>query len=105
MLRSGEFSLHFIGASPSLEVIRLAELGWLKTKKSEKTSSKSKTAIHFSNSSVSDIALMKSGLKKGNVLVVMAETGYINAIACQKCRNQARCECGGKMFCRARIRS
>jgi primosomal protein N' (replication factor Y) len=98
MLRSGEFSLHFIGASPSLEVIRLAELGWLKTKKSEKTSSKPKTAIHFSNSNVSDIALMKAGLKKGNVLVVMAETGYINAIACQKCRNQARCECGGKIF-------
>ena len=98
MLRSGEFSLHFISASPSLEVIRLAELGWLKTKKSEKISSKPKTAIHFSNSNVSDIALMKAGLKKGNVLVVMAETGYINAIACQKCRNQARCECGGKIF-------
>jgi len=98
MLRSGEFSLHFIGASPSLEVIRLAELGWLKTKKVEKSYSKSKTAIHFSNSNVSDIALMKAGLKRGNVLVVMAETGYINAIACQKCRNQARCECGGKMF-------
>jgi primosomal protein N' (replication factor Y) len=28
----------------------------------------------------------------------MAETGYVNAIACQKCRNQARCECGGKIF-------
>jgi len=98
MLRSGEFSLHFIGASPSLEVIRLAELGWLKTKKNENASSKSKMAIHFSNSNVSDIALMKAGLKRGNVLVVMSETGYINAIACQKCRNQARCECGGKMF-------
>jgi primosomal protein N' (replication factor Y) len=98
MLRSGEFSLHFIGASPSLEVIRLAELGWLKTKKVEKISSGNKTAIHFSNSNISDIALMKAGLKRGNVLVVMAETGYINAIACQKCRNQARCECGGKLF-------
>jgi primosomal protein N' (replication factor Y) len=41
---------------------------------------------------------MKAGLKRGNVLVVMAETGYINAIACQKCRNQARCECGGKIY-------
>ena len=28
----------------------------------------------------------------------MAETGYVNAIACQKCRNQARCECGGKIY-------
>ena len=98
MLRSGEFSLHFIGTSPSLEVIRLAELGWLKLKKVEKNLSRSKPIFHFSNSNVSDIGLIKTGLKKGSVLVVMAETGYINAIACQKCRNQARCECGGKMF-------
>ena len=98
MLRSGEFSLHFIGTSPSLEVIRLAELGWLKLKKVEKNLSRSKPIFHFSNSNVSDIGLIKTGLKKGSVLVVMSETGYINAIACQKCRNQARCECGGKMF-------
>ena len=97
MLRSGEFSLHFIGASPSLEIVRLAELGWIKSK-SEKKSLQSRAIIHFSDSGVSDIALMKAGLKRGNVLVVMAETGYINAIACQKCRNQARCECGGKIY-------
>jgi len=73
-------------------------LGWLKLKKVEKNLSRSKPIFHFSNSNVSDIGLIKTGLKKGSVLVVMAETGYINAIACQKCRNQARCECGGKMF-------
>jgi primosomal protein N' (replication factor Y) len=98
MLRSGDFSLHFIGASPSLEIIRLAELGWLKVKKSEKSSGSHRPVLHFADSGVSDISLMKAGLKKGNVLVVMAETGYINAIACQKCRNQARCECGGKIY-------
>jgi len=98
MLRSGDFSLHFIGASPSLEIVRLAELGWLKVKKIEKSSLQSRPLLHFADSSVSDISLMKAGLKKGNVLVVMAETGYINAIACQKCRNQARCECGGRIY-------
>ena len=97
MLRSGEFSLHFIGASPSLEIIRLAELGWIKSKNT-KISPRERAIVHFADSGTSDIALMKAGLKKGNVLVVMAETGYINAIACQKCRNQARCECGGKMY-------
>ena len=97
MLRSGEFSLHFIGASPSLEIIRLAELGWIKSK-STKISPRERAIVHFADSATSDIALMKAGLKKGNVLVVMAETGYINAIACQKCRNQARCECGGKIY-------
>jgi len=98
MLRSGEFSLHFIGASPSLEIVRLAELGWVRFKKSEKSSPQRRAIVHFADSGSSDIALMKAGLKKGNVLVVMAETGYINAIACQKCRNQARCECGGKIY-------
>jgi primosomal protein N' (replication factor Y) len=97
MLRSGEFSLHFIGASPSLEIIRLAELGWIKSKNT-KISPRERAIVHFADSGTSDIALMKAGLKKGNVLVVMAETGYINAIACQKCRNQARCECGGKIY-------
>jgi primosomal protein N' (replication factor Y) len=81
-----------------LEIVRLVELGWLKSKKIENRSEQARPIIHFSDSGVSDIALMKAGLKRGNVLVVMAETGYINAIACQKCRNQARCECGGKIY-------
>jgi primosomal protein N' (replication factor Y) (superfamily II helicase) len=101
MLRSGEFSLHFVGASPSLEIVRLVELGWIKKSKevlSAQAAIIKKTIVHCSDSSVSDISLIKAGLKLGNVLVVMAETGYVNAIACQKCRNQARCECGGKIY-------
>jgi primosomal protein N' (replication factor Y) len=42
--------------------------------------------------------VIKKGLKFGSVLVVMAETGYVSAMACQKCRNQARCICGGKLY-------
>ena len=101
MLRSGEFSLHFVGASPSLEIVRLVELGWIKKNKenlSGQAALVKKTVVHCSDSSVSDISLIRAGLKLGNVLVVMAETGYVNAIACQKCRNQARCECGGKIY-------
>lgn len=98
MLRSGEFSLHFVGASPSLEIVRLVELGWIKKSKEILTREIKKIIVHCSDSSVSDISLIKAGLKLGTVLVVMAETGYVNAIACQKCRNQARCECGGKIY-------
>ena len=98
MLRSGEFSLHFVGSSPSLEIVRLAQLGWIKRMKTSKTSEPKRIIVHGSDTSVSDISLIKSGLKVGNVLIAMAETGYVNAIACQKCRNQARCECGGKMY-------
>ena len=98
MLRSGEFSLHFVGASPSLEIVRLVELGWIKKSEENQPAQVKKTIVHCSDSNVSDISLIKAGLKNGNVLVVMAETGYVNAIACQKCRNQARCECGGKIY-------
>ena len=98
MLRSGEFSLHFVGTSPSLEIVRLVELGWIKRNKDSKTDDASKVVVYCSDSNVSEIGLIKAGLKTGNVLVVMAETGYVNAIACQKCRNQARCICGGKMY-------
>ena len=97
-LRSADFSLHFIGASPSLEIVRLAELGWIKAKRQGSTARGKRPSIHFNDSQTSEISVIKKGLKLGNVLVVMAETGYVNAIACQKCRNQGRCDCGGKLY-------
>lgn len=98
MLRSGDFSLHFLGASPSLEIVRLAELGWIKAKQEGSKAQSKKVPVHFQDSRTSDISVIKNGLKVGNVLVAMAETGYVNAMACQKCRNQARCGCGGKLY-------
>ena len=98
MLRSGNFSLHFISASPTLEIVRLSELGWIKAKREGAKSQRKKVPIYFSDSTVSDISVIKNGLKHGSVLVVMAETGYVNAMGCQKCRNQAKCGCGGKLY-------
>ncbi len=98
MLRSGEFSLHFLSASPTLEIVRLAELGWIKAKQERSESQVKRTPIYFADSTVSDISVIKNGLKLGNVLIVMAETGYVNAMGCQKCRNQAKCSCGGKLY-------
>ena len=98
MLRSGNFSLQFISASPTLEIVRLSELGWIKAKREGAKSQRKKVPIYFSDSTVSDISVIKNGLKHGSVLVVMAETGYVNAMGCQKCRNQAKCGCGGKLY-------
>ena len=98
LLRGGSQSLHFVSSAPSPEVVRLTELGWIaKSPQSANVRGKSPT-FHFAGGRTSDISVIKAGLKVGNVLVVMAETGYINAIACQKCKNQARCKCGGKLF-------
>ena len=96
LLRSGDFSLIFASASPSLEVARLTALGWIKNR-TRTRADKTKRNFVFADSRDSDIAIIKKGLKEGHVLVVMAESGYVNAIACQKCRNQARCDCGGKL--------
>jgi primosomal protein N' (replication factor Y) len=98
LLRSGDYSLHFVSCAPSPEVVRLTELGWIKRNREGGSDTKKSLAIQFADSRVSDISVIKTGLKTGNVLVVMAETGYINAIACQKCKNQAKCECGGKLY-------
>ena len=98
LLRSGDHSLNFISSAPSAEIVRLTELGWIKMKQEGPRPMIKNISLSFAGSRVSDISVIKSGLKLGNVLVVMAETGYINAIACQKCKNQGRCECGGKLF-------
>lgn len=98
LLRSSDFSIIFAGASPSLEVARLAKLGWIETSAKRSIATKNRSKFVFSDSRESDIAVIKAGIKEGNVLVSMAETGYVNAIACQKCRNQAKCDCGGKLY-------
>ena len=43
-------------------------------------------------------AVIRSGLVKGSVLVSLANSGYITAFSCQKCRNIALCSCGGKLY-------
>ena len=98
LLRSGDFSLVFAGSSPSLEIARLCELGWIKNRNLRAGSNKDRIEFTFADSRESEISIIKRGLKAGNVLVSMAETGYVNAIACQKCRNQAKCVCGGKLY-------
>ena len=41
---------------------------------------------------------ISEALRRGSVLISMSGTGYITSFSCQKCRNIALCECGGKLF-------
>mgnify|MGYP003339040674 CR=1 FL=1 len=41
---------------------------------------------------------IKTGLSSGPVLVSVPLKGYIQALACAKCRNLAMCSCGGKLI-------
>ena len=98
LLRGTQINLEFACQSPSLEVVRLREIGWLNLNPKDTKSLLGHTKFHFSDGRATEIGVIKSGLKLGDVLVVVAETGYVNAIACQKCRNQSKCECGGKLY-------
>ena len=94
LLRSNRTSMIFLNSYHSMEVNRLISIGWL-----EKLvlADKSKCNYHSMDSSTSFIAVIKKGIKTGNVLVSVAEKGYANVFLCSKCKNLARCDCGGKL--------
>ena len=89
LIRAKENEVVFISSSPSLEVA-------LASTEKEEVLVPLKT-YYFEGSRKSDIAIVKEGLKKGNVLVVLPQPGYVNTFSCQKCRNLAVCECGGRL--------
>ena len=93
LLNFENFSINFYAHSPSLELLRLEELGWLKISVNQK----SKSNIFFSNNRISWQKLVSEGVRKGSVLVVIPERGYVNTIVCVKCRNIYRCACGGRL--------
>ena len=102
MMRTQSHSLQFISASPSMEITRLIDIGWIKAKNISNTAREKKAKVFFKNGNLSEISVIKDGLKKGNVLVSIGDPGYINSFSCQKCRNQAMCSCGGHLFFEAK---
>jgi primosomal protein N' (replication factor Y) len=89
LLRAKTNEVIFMAASPSLEVALLdAQVIDV---------SAPRRIFHFEGSRKSDLAIVKDGLKKGSVLVVLPQPGYVNTFSCQKCRNIAICECGGRL--------
>lgn len=94
LLRSEHTSLIFLNSYHSLEINRLISLGWME---SFQSISKCRSTLHSSDSTSSYISLIKKGVKSGNVLVCVAEKGYANVFLCSKCKNLARCSCGGKL--------
>ena len=97
ILRSKEHSLIFLSASPSLEIVRFLNLGWFTKSKPLNIIRNSKLRLIFADDRRSEIEVIRNGLKSGNVLVSIGEPGYINAFSCQKCRNIALCDCGGRL--------
>lgn len=94
LLRDKNTSFIFVSASHSLEIARLIDVGWLEQKIYK---SKSEISIVASDSNRSFLSTIKKSLSSGSVLVTVSEKGYANVFLCSKCRNSAKCDCGGKL--------
>lgn len=88
----------FVGFTPSLEVARLIDTGWLSF-----ISSKVRRPVLASPQSQGELLpskafeVVRKALKTGAVLFLVPRKGYGNAVLCQKCRNIALCSCGGRL--------
>lgn len=88
----------FIGYSPSLEMTRLIDggyVGYQKTVGRINVIAKPSQQGELIPSSL--IKNFKNYLGKGPVLVIAPNKGYGLAISCAACRNIAKCKCGGKL--------
>lgn len=84
-------SLTFISGSPSLELTRLGELGYLKVVKPIRQFIKRR---RFANAPDTYHRTVRSGLQRGNVLVSVSSKNYINALTCKRCDAKPKCNCG-----------
>ena len=95
LIRSADHSITFYSHSPSLELVRLVEMNWLRMKQRKME----RPNIFFNDGRVTDLATIKTGLRSGKVLVLVPEKGYVNALVCKNCRNIRICsKCGGRLF-------
>jgi len=94
--RGSGAQLHFIGYSPSAEVGRLIDEGWVDFKRTRgKVRVSTISQPHGELIPSRAIAPIKSALSSGPVLFLVPLKGYAQAIRCGKCKTISRCECGG----------
>ena len=94
--REQSFDLLFVGYSPSIEVGRLIDTGWIEYKRSR---GKIKVATYAAENGEllpsRAIPVLKRALSSGPVLFIVPLKGYAQAIRCAQCRTVSRCVCGG----------
>ena len=90
--------LFFVGYAPALETGALAEVGDLKV-----LSKGNRLKVSNFESTNGELlpgrifTPIRSALKNGPVLFVVPRKGYASSLMCKKCRNIAKCDCGGKL--------
>ncbi|CAB5073345.1 MAG: hypothetical protein F2951_02275 [Actinobacteria bacterium] len=96
--RKSLVDLVFVGYSPSLELGRLIDLGWLSLIESScRMNIRAVEPVlgELLPSKVFDV--VRKGLKGGPVLFLVPRKGYASAVLCRKCRNISICSCGGRL--------
>ena len=100
ILRSmkSKVNLTFVGYSPSAEIARLIESRWVTF-----VGSKSRVEVIAYSQTHGElipsrlVTVIRNAMKSGPILFLSPRKGYSQAITCAKCRNIAKCQCGGKL--------
>ena len=88
----------FVGYSPSLEMSKLIDTGFVTYKKgSGGVPVIARPSLQGELIPSALVKEFKAALSKGPVLVLAPSKGYGLAISCANCRNNAKCKCGGKL--------
>ena len=88
----------FLGYSPSLEMAKLIEQGYVAFKKSSgKINLKAAQSLQGELLPSVLVKELRREMGKGRTLFIAPNKGYGIAISCANCRNVARCSCGGKL--------
>lgn len=88
------FELTFLAPAPSLEMQRLIDIGFVRANSNRRPRSSRKFA--FDPASYHET--IRGGLKRGVVLVSVAEKAYSNFFNCDRCRTTPLCDCGGRII-------
>lgn len=86
-------NIHFVSASASLEIERLARTGYLATSK-ERAFLRNPRKFDFAPDTYH--RTIRETLGKGAVLVSVSDKGYSNIFCCDRCKSLPNCECGGR---------
>lgn len=87
------FNLHFVTASPSLELERLARTGYLSISR-ERSSLRTRRKFDFSPETYH--RTIREALVTGAVLVSVIDKTYSNIFTCERCKSLPNCDCGGR---------
>ena len=98
MLRSSIDGAHlyFVSSSPSTELMHAIHQGSVSIL-SRKSFADRINRPRVSCAPTNYIDIVRRGLGAGSVLVSVAEKGFSNLFICKRCRNVARCACGGRI--------